>query len=738
MDREKRKLLFIGDGVRPTGFSTVIHNIIKNLPKEWEIHHLAVNYGGDPHEYTHKIYPAQLGGDIWGLGRIESFGQNKFDAIFILNDIWVIAQYLELIKRTWTVIPPIVVYFPVDAESFDADWFKDFDIVSIPLVYTEFGKRVCEEVAPKDIKFRIIPHGVDNKVFHDLNKEETRKKLFPEFKELHDAFIFLNVGRNQPRKMLPIAMEGFKLFAEDKENVYYYHHAGLIDAGWNVAKLAKRFDIDSKFVNTNNEIGIQTVPVEFLNLIYNATDVGLNTCYVPKTKVLTSNGYKNIENVAINDIVFSHSGKERKVTNCFSYDKENEELLKITPFGILPLTLTKNHKLFSVLSPYLKLNSKYKQELLNNLNPDFYESSLLMEGSLVTVPIIKDEKVSIGTNKAFIYGAFVADGSVNKSGVVFSLNTRKNDDDLRNEIIRCMKEEYDLEPHFYNMDRNRQNLTFHSAKLRAEFKEMFGTGAHTKHIPNELLFMKLNEKLSFLKAAILGGGHFDRYLIEYVTVSEELAWQVWFLLTTIGYLAPSISQRTRGEFCVRVYGEPAKQFSRDAGFEDKSKKFLNHSTRKQRSKFFVSGDHIYYPIRKIEPIEYTGKVYDLEVEVEHSYLTHVAGHNSLGEGWGLPNVEHAITGAPQIVPDSSACRELFSDCGLLIPTTMDHVYPSTLTVGKLVSPEDVAEQMEVLYSNKDLYTILANAGKQKFADKKYTWEEISNQFIKAFDDAWQL
>jgi len=46
---EKKKVLFIGDGVTPTGFSTVTHNIIRNLPKEeFEIHHLAVNYRGDP------------------------------------------------------------------------------------------------------------------------------------------------------------------------------------------------------------------------------------------------------------------------------------------------------------------------------------------------------------------------------------------------------------------------------------------------------------------------------------------------------------------------------------------------------------------------------------------------------------------------------------------------------------------------------------------------------------------
>ena len=271
-----KRILWISDGIKPTGFSTVPHNIIKRLPKEWQIHHLAINYNGDPHEYNHKVYPAQAGGDIWGFNRIESFGQNKFDAIFILNDLWVIAQYLEIIKKTWKVIPPIVIYFPVDAENFDEDWFQHFDIVTIPIVYTQFGKRVCEQVT-KDIDFRIIPHGVDKSLFYKMDVSKARDIMFKNHQELKDGFFFLNVGRNQPRKRLDIALEAFKIFSDGKPNVYYYHHAGLVDAGWNVAKLVKRLGIDDKFITTNSEQGLQKVPVELLNVIYNATDAGINT-----------------------------------------------------------------------------------------------------------------------------------------------------------------------------------------------------------------------------------------------------------------------------------------------------------------------------------------------------------------------------------------------------------------------------------------------------------------------------
>ena len=219
-----KKVLWISDGVKPTGFATVAHNVIKRLPKNWQVHHLAVNYTGDPHEYSHKIYPAMIGGDVWGFNRLESFAQNKFDAIFILNDLWVVDQYLDLIKKTWNKIPPIMVYFPVDAENFDEDWFRHFDIVTIPVVYTKFGKRVCKST--KDgLDYRIVPHGVDSNVFHKMDKAKARDVIFKQYSELKDGFFFLNVGRNQPRKRLDIALEAFKLFSDDKDGVYYYHHA---------------------------------------------------------------------------------------------------------------------------------------------------------------------------------------------------------------------------------------------------------------------------------------------------------------------------------------------------------------------------------------------------------------------------------------------------------------------------------------------------------------------------------
>jgi hypothetical protein len=88
------KILWVSDGVAPTGFAKVAHNVISRLPEEYDVRHLAINYFGDPHNYKHKIYPAIIKGDVYGMNRLPEFIAWNPSIIFILNDVWVIAQYL--------------------------------------------------------------------------------------------------------------------------------------------------------------------------------------------------------------------------------------------------------------------------------------------------------------------------------------------------------------------------------------------------------------------------------------------------------------------------------------------------------------------------------------------------------------------------------------------------------------------------------------------------------------------
>jgi glycosyltransferase involved in cell wall biosynthesis len=279
------KGLVVGDAVSPTGFARVIHSVIDNLPKDkYEIHHLGINYFGDPHNYSHRIYPASLGGDVFGIERLPSVVTSiKPDFIFIVNDPWIIDIYLERLRKLKEEYKfKIIVYFPVDAEEHSPSFYKNFDLVDRVCVYTEFGKKVILSSNSDKVgeeKIRIIPHGISTKTFYPIDQDSVRYTLFPKdrINEFKNSFIVLNGNRNQPRKRIDLTMWIFKEFQKGKPDVKLYLHMGLIDMGFNIAELAVRYGFDKKLIISTTDNSIPGVSDEKLNMIYNACNVGINT-----------------------------------------------------------------------------------------------------------------------------------------------------------------------------------------------------------------------------------------------------------------------------------------------------------------------------------------------------------------------------------------------------------------------------------------------------------------------------
>lgn len=289
MDKEKLKVLFVGDLVVETGFSTVNHSIIKYLEDDFDITGLGVNYNGDPHGFSFPVYPALTagGGNIYGLDRLTSLLlTNDYDVLFILNDAWVISYYLDVIKKTVNKkLPKIVVYFPVDSRYHDREWYKDYDIVSKAYTYTDFGKKVVNNpYCLPELKLEVMPHGVDTTDFFKMYESRSTAKAElltggnPDEGRVEDLFIVLNANRNQPRKRLDTTIAGFAMFADGKPaNVKLYMHCGIIDSHIDVIKECRKYGVSKRLIITNKATSIQRISKQKLNLIYNACDVGVNT-----------------------------------------------------------------------------------------------------------------------------------------------------------------------------------------------------------------------------------------------------------------------------------------------------------------------------------------------------------------------------------------------------------------------------------------------------------------------------
>lgn len=272
-----KKVLVVGDGGCYTGFARVLHSIIKYMPDDYEFHHLAVNYRGDPFPLEnprHILYPAMLGGDLMGVNRFANlYRKINPDLIFILNDLWIIDYYIHNFDKD--LLSKTIVYFPVDAFGTDMEWLHNHDGLGARVTYTEFAKNEVLNLKP-DLDVQVIPHGIDTSKFFAIDKLAARQALNV---IAPDDFIVFNGNRNQPRKRIDLSFQMFAKFALDKPaNVKFYAHMGLVDAGWDLVKLANRYGIHDRIIATSSDLGPQTgVPDDRLNIIYNSADVGLNT-----------------------------------------------------------------------------------------------------------------------------------------------------------------------------------------------------------------------------------------------------------------------------------------------------------------------------------------------------------------------------------------------------------------------------------------------------------------------------
>jgi glycosyltransferase involved in cell wall biosynthesis len=281
----KPKLLWCGDIVAMTGFARVTENVLSRLQEQYEIVVLSHNWWGDPTplQSKYKMYPSsnRFQTAPFGEDRIrEVVEKEKPDIVFTINDMWIINEQYKRIKDLHDQkLFKFVGYAPMDSYGWTGcldDTANDWDGV---ISYTEFG---AHEFIRGGIRkpITIIPHGITANQFYPMDKAEARKRL--NLKD--DIFIVFNGNRNQFRKRIDITVEGFAKFAKDKPDTQLYLHMGLKDQGWDVMPLFARamqregIDPNGRIILTAQTQGPPNVEVEFLNTIYNAVDVGVNTC----------------------------------------------------------------------------------------------------------------------------------------------------------------------------------------------------------------------------------------------------------------------------------------------------------------------------------------------------------------------------------------------------------------------------------------------------------------------------
>lgn len=109
-------------------------------------------------------------------------------------------------------------------------------------------------------------------------------------------------------------------------------------------------------------------------------------------------------------------------------------------------------------------------------------------------------------------------------------------------------------------------------------------------------------------------------------------------------------------------------------------------------------------------------------------------NTAAGEGFGLVSFEHAATGAPQVLPDQLALRELWGGSALRVPARPVRTRHSPLEMVE-ADVSRAAAALDRLYREPATYQRMASAARARAADPALRWQRVAAQLLAILREA---
>lgn len=342
------------------------------------------------------------------------------DIVFIYNDIIVISRiFNNFIKNNIVKNFKLYLYLDLVYKYEKLELINHVDkFADMIFVFSDCWKKNLIEMGIIDNKIDILYHGIDNKIFFPIDKNIARQH----FNFSQDDFIILNTNRNNYRKCIDKTIEAFINFLKIKNmnpKIKLFLNLLLNDSpeqfGYDILNLIKisciKNNLDYNIVINNNIYkynGSTVMSDEMLNYLYNACDIGINTCvgegfglcnlehgFLGKPQIISNVGglsdiFSNDYSILINPIT------EIYVSNSLEYHGGYLEICSTNDFtnamikyydnpvlcknhgNISKNTLTEKYNWGNILKSF---TDKYfnNQNLNSQLNLDFYQNNKIIK-----------------------------------------------------------------------------------------------------------------------------------------------------------------------------------------------------------------------------------------------------------------------------------------------------------------------------------------------------------------------
>ena len=353
-------------------------------------------------------------------------------------------------------------------------------------------------------------------------------------------------------------------------------------------------------------------------------------CLTPGEKVCTQRGLVNVEDVTLDDRLINKDGKFVEIKNLQRYDKVNEPIFTLKPYGSFrTTTFTGEHPIWIHNKGFVKAKNVKSGDWLEI--PNTYKIDCIED----------DDRLA---KLYYFYGLWLGDGFCNKNGNSHDiyLSIGKNETDLAQFYDQLVAELFDRKCIHVHKDRE-ETRRFTDKQLFQELRSLFGTNAYNKRIPECIKKLPYNYKLHFLQGYLDSDGSVfldnGKVRTNFTSVNLELLEDVQDMLFGMG-IANSIvihqKETTNKQgihslqsYRINISRSDQKSLALFPVFNSRKIRLLNTATYTPYSRMDMkfTDDKILLKIQNVNNSSYTGVVYNFECETHTFMCRNILTHN---------------------------------------------------------------------------------------------------------------
>jgi len=373
-------------------------------------------------------------------------------------------------------------------------------------------------------------------------------------------------------------------------------------------------------------------------------------CIKDDTLIFTNNGVKKSRDILVGDMVRGKDCKMHKVKNIWINDMRDvhQKMKSITVASIsIPVCVTEGHVVFaskdkgnSIVkcqvkdlnfgdyliysipefkddNTYIDLSQFINSNMVQITDTELIPLTYLRHGpyKVDIKPVPDSHYIPRFIKKTLelyrLLGYYAAEGGSGKS-VRFSFHC----DEIiyHNEVIEYMDKIFHIKKYTMEHKGKGIRISFHSSVLGHVFGNIFGKNVQNKKISYDIFNTNKKHLLAFITGYINGDGHVHKNDKQITIVSKKIDLLVLVrdLLLNFDIISGIRKRKLYNSYILYISGKNSIKLRK---LLDKNYK----NSYGNNSLYFIKNNMLFCKIRKINTIQYEGKVYDFEIEDEHSY-----------------------------------------------------------------------------------------------------------------------